>query len=109
MRAYFNMPIPDFVDQLRDIAIRAGARPQVLAMFDDLAMVQSPDEVEDAVEAAGTKAYDEGWDEGYKDGKQEQYNQMMDALSDLLHKHVPADIAKDIKIALDKLNPEDSK
>lgn len=37
MRAYFNMPTSEFVGQLRDIAIKADARPQVIDCLDALA------------------------------------------------------------------------
>lgn len=37
MRAYSNMPTHEFVAQLRDIAIKAGARPLVIDQIDALA------------------------------------------------------------------------
>lgn len=62
MRAYFNMPVREFVDQLQDLAIKANARPQVMAMFDDIDLMATVDEVEAEKEKAAQE-YDEGVDE----------------------------------------------
>lgn len=55
MRVYSSMPTSEFVEQLRDIAINAGARPQVIDAIDSI-----PDETsEDAIEQRIEKAVEE--------------------------------------------------
>ncbi len=46
MRAYSNMPAAEFVDQLRDIAIGAKARPAVIDMIDSIDVSDKDAEIE---------------------------------------------------------------
>lgn len=57
MRVYHSMPTSEFVDQLRDIAIKAGARPLIVCKIDEL-RAQDPDEVERAT----LKRCEDEWD-----------------------------------------------
>lgn len=46
MRAYSNMPVGEFVQQLRDIAIGAKARPAVIDMLDSIDTSDKDAEIE---------------------------------------------------------------
>lgn len=70
MRAWFNMPTHEFVGQLRDIAIKAGARPAVIDCIDELAE-NDPKEVDSKIEQAYLNGEMDKWDdcfEALKDG-----------------------------------------
>jgi hypothetical protein len=70
MIAYHNMPVKDFVANLRDIALKAQARTPVLDMID--AMLDcDPDTHEQDCEEARTLGESDMWDqcfEALKDG-----------------------------------------
>lgn len=57
MRAYHSMPTSEFVDQLQDIAIKAGAKPLVMDQLETLRN-QDPNEVERAT----LKRCEDEWD-----------------------------------------------
>src|SRR5437899_742877 len=65
MRAYSSMPLYEFTAQLRDIAIKAGAKPLVMDMIDALGTVPTPEDIEqdqvEAIEAAENDARAEMW------------------------------------------------
>ena len=68
MRAWFNMPTEEFVFQLREIAIKSNARPQITAAIDDIWFAPSQDEIDEqineAVEEAEKRAYQDGKEDG---------------------------------------------
>lgn len=68
MRAYSSMTTSEFVSQLRDIAIKANARAQVIDQID--AIVEGP--TEDEVTALEEAAYDKGFNDGYAERKAEE-------------------------------------
>ena len=52
MHVYSSMPTQDFIAQIRDIAIRAGARPLVIDAIDAINEAPSESEIEDREERA---------------------------------------------------------
>lgn len=56
MRAYSNMPTNEFVAQLRDIAINAGARPLVIDQIDRI--IEGPSEFE--IEERESDSFNDG-------------------------------------------------
>ena len=68
MRAYFNMPTSDFVAQLRDIAIKANARPQVIDCIDALLEPVDTEELQALKDKAKDQAIDDCLDILNKEG-----------------------------------------
>ena len=66
MRAYSAMPTSEFIAQLRDIAINANARPQVIDQID--AILDGPTEEE--IEEREAKAAEEGKADAYKEWRE---------------------------------------
>jgi hypothetical protein len=71
MRVWSSMPTSEFVFQLREIAIKANARPLVIDAIDQIWFAPSQDEIDeqinDAVEQAEKQAYEDGKDDGLQD------------------------------------------
>ena len=82
MRAYFNMPTSEFVAQLRDIAIMANARPQVIDCLDAIVDAPTEDEIAEQINKAEEAEYRRGWDEGHDEGLQDKDNAVEDALKE---------------------------
>jgi len=72
MRAYSSMSTTDFVAQIRDIAIKAGARALVIAQIDAIVDGLTEDEIEELCEEAR--------DEGDSEGRGKQWEMCYDAL-----------------------------
>ncbi len=94
MIAYYNMPVSDFVAQLRDIAIKANARPAVIDCIDAMLLIPDEDEIAEAEEAEydrgfkeghadGEAEYDRGFKEGHADGEADKENAAEDAAKDM--------------------------
>lgn len=49
MQAWFNMPTHQFVDQLRDIAVKAGARPAIIDCLDAIVNAETEEEIEERI------------------------------------------------------------
>ena len=64
MRVWSSMPTSEFVFQLREIAIKANARPLVIDAIDQIWFAPSQDEIDEAVEEAEKCAYQEGKEDG---------------------------------------------
>ena len=56
MRAWFNMPTEEFVFQLRDIAIKARARPQVIDAIDAIWFAPDDNEIQARIDEAVEQA-----------------------------------------------------
>ncbi len=82
MRAYFNMPTSDFVAQLRDIAIKANARPQVIDCIDAIFEGPTEDEIEERIAVAEEESYKEGYKNGLEEGEQNKENAIEDVLKE---------------------------
>lgn len=82
MRAYFNMPTSEFVSQLRDIAIKAGARAQVIDCLDAITDAPSEDEINEQVNKADDEGYARGYANGLAEGEQNKENAIDDALKE---------------------------
>ncbi len=76
MRAYHNMTTNEFVAQLRDIAIKAGARAAVIDQIDAIVGGPVTGETEQLIYEAGEQAY--------KDGHADGCNEMWDDIHHLL-------------------------
>ena len=70
MRAYFNMTTAEFVAQLRDIAIKAGAKALVIDQIDAIPEGSTQEEIE--------KAYDEGYKAGHAEREIEEIEKAYD-------------------------------
>jgi hypothetical protein len=92
MRAYFNMPTSEFVGQLRDIAIKAGARPQVIDCLDAITEAPSEDEIDLQITEAVEQAEKEAFENGKLEGENDKENAIENAL-----KEQYADICKAIE------------
>jgi hypothetical protein len=57
MRAYSNMPTNEFVSQLRDIAIKANARPAVIDCIDAIVDGPTEDDIAKQISEAEDAAY----------------------------------------------------
>jgi flagellar biosynthesis/type III secretory pathway protein FliH len=68
MRVWSSMPTSEFVFQLREIAIKANARPLVIDAIDQIWFAPSQDEIDEqineAVEEAEKRAYEDGKEDG---------------------------------------------
>lgn len=82
MRAYFNMPTSEFVGQLRDIAIKAGARPQVIDCLDAITEAPSEDEIAERINEEIEIEYKRGYSEGIEEGEHNKDNAVEDALKE---------------------------
>ena len=79
MRAYFKMPTNEFVAQLRDIAIKANARPAVIHCLDQLRDAPSEDEIEERIAKAVEEEAEASYENGKEDGLQDKANAVEDA------------------------------
>lgn len=82
MRAYFNMPTHEFVGQLRDIAIKAGARAQVIDCLDAIQDAPSEDEIEERINEAVEEAEKRAFENGKAEGEEGKENAIEDALKE---------------------------
>lgn len=82
MQAWFNMPTHQFVDQLRDIAIKAGARPAVIDCLDAIVDAPSEDEIKERVAEAEEESEKFGFQNGKEDMWQDCYNLVVDCNGD---------------------------
>jgi flagellar biosynthesis/type III secretory pathway protein FliH len=82
MRAYSNMPTSEFVAQLRDIAIKANARPLVIDQLDAIVDAPSEDEIAEQITEAEEIEYKRGYQEGIEEGEQNKENAIEDALKE---------------------------
>ncbi len=121
MRAYANMPMRDFVDQIHAIALKAGAKPLVMDMIDQLADTPSADEIEEdqakAVEEAEDEARTKGRaaqheltaaaeDEGDSRGRRVMWEFCFDAVDDALQAlDLPEETRDAVLQVLTKLEP----
>ena len=80
MRAYSNMTTAEFVAQLRDIAINAGARALVIDQIDALGEGSAEDEIAQLVSEAGEQAFKDGHAEGCKEMWDDIHTLMSDRL-----------------------------
>jgi hypothetical protein len=68
MRVWSSMPTSEFVFQLREIAIKANARPLVIDAIDQIWFAPNQDEIDEqinnAVEEAEKSAYADGKEDG---------------------------------------------
>ncbi len=102
MRAYANMPMRDFVDQIHAIALKAGAKPLVMDMIDQLADTPSADEIERDQE----KAVEEAEDEGDSRGRRVMWEFCFDAVDDALQAlDLPEETRDAVLQVLTKLEP----
>jgi hypothetical protein len=102
MRAYFNMPTNEFVSQLRDIAIKANARPQVIDCLDAIVDAPSEEEIDERINEAVDEAEKRAFDNGKEDGLADKDNAVGDAEKEMHASCVAAIEAKGEEIGLTK-------
>jgi hypothetical protein len=100
MRAYFSMPTHEFVDQLRDIAIKANARPQVIDQLDAIVDAPSEEEIEEQINEAVAEAEKDAFDNGKLEGENNKENAIVDACDELYKEICDAIEAKGTEIGL---------
>jgi len=101
MRAWFNTPTSEFVDQLRDVAIKANARPQIIDAIDNIVEGPTEDEIEERCEAAAC--------DGVTEGCKEMWERCFDLLDDELDEYdgISSDAFEHIKTLLCSIKPRD--
>jgi hypothetical protein len=102
MRAYSNMPIRAFIDQIRTIAQNAGANGLVMDKFDELELLPTLEEAEAEKEKLATEKYDEG----HSDGRDSQWEICYDMLADKLEDLVSPDERVAILELMKEINPQ---
>jgi hypothetical protein len=102
MRAYSSMPTSDFVAQLRDIAIKAGARPLVIDQLDAIVDAPSEDEIDERINEAVDAAEKAAFGNGKEDGLADKDNAVQDAEQAMYDACVAAVEAKGAEIGLTK-------
>jgi hypothetical protein len=100
MRAWFNMPTEEFVFQLRDIAIKSNARPQIIAAIDDIWFAPSQDEIDEQINEAVEQAEKVSWDEGHDEGLADKAKAVEQAEKEMHEACVAAIEAKGKEIGL---------
>ena len=99
MRAYSNMTTSEFVAQLRDIAIKAGARALVIDRIDAIVEGPTEDDIEEAAE--------EGREEGRYEGRKTQWEICFDMLKARLSDvDVTNEQQEDILMLMCNIQPE---
>lgn len=100
MRAYHSMPMQDFVQQIYEIAVKAGARPLVLDKIEELHTVPSAQEIEDekaeAVEEAEREAHQWMWQ-----ACNERLQDVLESMDDLTREQ-----RKELEEALEEIKPD---
>jgi hypothetical protein len=102
MRAYSNMPTNEFVAQLRDIAIKAGARPLVIDQLDAIVDAPSQDEIDEQINDAVEEAEKAAFENGREDGLADKDNAVEDAEKEMHAACCAAIEAKGEEIGLTK-------
>jgi hypothetical protein len=82
MRAYSSMPTSEFVAQLRDIAIKAGARALVIDQIDAIVDAPSEEEIEQRINEAVDEAEKLGFEAGEFKGESNKETAIADALQE---------------------------
>lgn len=102
MRAYSSMATSDFVAQLRDIAIKAGARALVIDQIDAIVEGPTQEEIDKQIEAEVEAAERASYDEGHRKGELGKELAVEDA-EEAMHKACIAAIeARGAEIGLDE-------
>lgn len=83
MRAYHSMPTSKFVDQLRDVAIKAGARAAVIYQIDSIADAPSEDSIAEQIAEAVDEAEIAAFSKGKAEGEQTLENAVEDAVKEM--------------------------
>ncbi len=102
MRAYYNMTTSEFVAQHRDIAIKAGARAQVIDQIDAIEDGPAKDEIDQWVHEAA----EEGRDKGRKDQWGICFNMLDDKLSKKYVDGITDEQREDILNLMCSIKPE---
>ena len=79
MRADSSMSTTDFVAQLREIAIKAGARPLIIDQLDEIIEAPSEDEIDERINEAVDEAEKGAFENGRLEGENNKDNAVADA------------------------------
>jgi len=102
MRAYSSMTTAEFVAQLRDIAIKAGARALIIDQIDAIVPGSTQEEIYEQIDEAVAEARKDAFEEGRADGLQGKDDAVEAAENEMYTACIAAIEARGAEIGLDE-------